>query len=382
MKLAYSSWDEREFAAIQRVLESGNFSMGTEVSNFESQFADYFGAKYAVMANSGSSANLLMVASLFFVKDNPLGPGDEVIVPAVSWSTTYFPLQQYGLKLVFVDVDLNTLNYDIESLSRAINKSTRLVVAVNLLGNPNEFSAIAPLIDKHDIRLIEDNCESMGAMYANQYAGTFGVMGSFSTYFSHHISTMEGGLVITDSEELFHIMLSLRAHGWTRNLPDHNYVTGSKSENDFEESFKFVLPGYNLRPIEFMGAVGSAQLEKLPNIIKLRRQNAEYFQEIMGNQTRILIQREIGKSSWFGFSLVVKPDSGLTREDLRKGLIALGIENRPIVAGNFTKNSVCKYFNYEIKGKLVNADLIDSSGLFIGNNGSDLKKWIRGLKKL
>jgi CDP-6-deoxy-D-xylo-4-hexulose-3-dehydrase len=160
-----------------------------------------------------------MVAALFYSKNSKLklNRGDEVIVPAVSWSTTYFPLYQFGLKIKFVDIDLQTLNYDLDQLEQAITENTRMVMAVNLLGNPNDFNRINQIIGERNIILIEDNCESMGATYKGKHSGTFGVMGSFSTFFSHHMSTMEGGLIVTDDQELHHILLSLRAHGWTRN---------------------------------------------------------------------------------------------------------------------------------------------------------------------
>jgi hypothetical protein len=206
-----------------------------------------------------------MVAALFYTK-NPrikLNPGDEVIVPAVSWSTTYYPLYQYGLKIKFVDIDLETLNYDLSQLSQAISSKTKAIVAVNLLGNPNDFSQIKKIIGGRDITLIEDNCESLGAEFEGKKAGTFGLMGTFSTFFSHHISTMEGGLIVTNDEELYHILLSLRAHGWTRNLPKENHVCGTKGDDPFEESFRFVLPGYNVRPLEMSGALGIEQVKKL-----------------------------------------------------------------------------------------------------------------------
>ena len=155
---------------------------------------------------------------------------------------------------------------------------------------------------------------------------------------------MEGGIVVTDDEELYHIMLSLRAHGWTRNLPKFNHVTGEKSDDPFEESFRFVLPGYNLRPLEMSGALGIEQLKKLPGLIKGRRVNGAMLQAKLGNHPKFIIQREIGASSWFGFSLVLRPDLGLKRADFVKKLTAAGFECRPIVAGNFAKNEVMKYF--------------------------------------
>src|SRR5438067_5679038 len=193
--LSISTWDGQELEAIQSVCDSGRFTMGERVRLFEREFASFFGSQYAVMVNSGSSANLLAVASQFFVKNNPLRRGDEVLVPAVSWSTTYHPLQQYGLTLKFVDVDLETLNIDTDLLESAITPKTRAIFAVNLLGNPNRFDRVMQICQKYDLILLEDNCESMGARFQNRFAGTFGRCGTFSTFFSHHICTMEGGLV-------------------------------------------------------------------------------------------------------------------------------------------------------------------------------------------
>jgi CDP-6-deoxy-D-xylo-4-hexulose-3-dehydrase len=336
------------------------------------------------MVNSGSSANLLMVAALFYTK-NPqlkLKRGDEVIVPAVSWSTTYYPLYQYGLKIKFVDIDLYTLNYDLDELEKAVSDRTRMIIAVNLLGNPNDFGRINQIIGVREIVLIEDNCESLGAKFNGKYSGTFGVMGSYSSFFSHHISTMEGGLIVTNDEELHHILLSLRSHGWTRNLPKYNHVCGIKSEDPFEESFRFVLPGFNVRPLELEGAVGVEQVKRLPNIVEERRKNGKLLQQTLGNHPDIFIQQEIGESSWFGFSLVIRPGSELIRKHLLTRLNELGFECRPIVAGNFAKNEVMKYFDFEVHGVLRNADHIDQNGLFVGNHHYPIPGAFEALAKL
>ncbi len=366
--LANSSWDDEEYAAIRAVVETGMFSMGARVAEFEKQFADFCGSKYCVMVNSGSSANLVMVGALRYRKEAPLMPGAEVIVPAVSWSTTYYPLYQYNLKLRFVDVDINTLNYDLDQLSKAITPTTRAIMVVNLLGNPNDFAAIRRIIGDRQIDIIEDNCESMGAVFEGRQAGTHGVMGTFSAFFSHHISTMEGGMVVTDHEELYHILLALRAHGWTRNLPKVNKITTPKSDDAFTESFRFVLPGYNLRPLEMSGAIGQAQLRKLPSLVSERRKNAEAFKAIMADYPFLRTQREIGQSSWFGFSMLVGSDAPFTRAQLIASFNRHQIDVRPIVAGNFAKNEVLRWFDYSISGNLPNAEIIDSSGLFIGNH--------------
>lgn len=382
--LATATWDQAEYDALQRVITSGMFTMGPQVFEFEKQFARYLGAKHCVMVNSGSSANLLMVAALFYSKnpDLTLRPGDEVIVPAVSWSTTYYPLHQYGLKIKFVDIDLHTLNYDLDALGKAVTDNTRLIMVVNLLGNPNDFDRIKTIIGSRKITLIEDNCESLGAEFQGKKAGTFGVMGSYSSFFSHHISTMEGGLISTDDEELHHILLSLRAHGWTRNLPKVNHVCSEKSDDPFKEAFRFVLPGYNVRPLEMSGALGIEQVKKLPMLIAERRKNAALLQVAMLDHPTVMIQHEIGASSWFGFSLVIRPGVSLTRDELLRKLNVLGFEVRPIVAGNFAKNEVVKYFNSEVSGKLTNAEHIDGHGLFVGNHHYSIADAVQQLKNI
>lgn len=379
--LASSTWDKKELDAIQRVIDSNMFTMGKHVFEYEKQFADFFGSKHAVMVSSGSTANLLMIATLFYTKNEKyrLKRGDEVIVPAVSWSTTYYPLYQYGLKIKFVDIDKETLNIDLQQLEEAITDKTRAILAVNLLGNPNDFSKINEMIKDKGIILLEDNCESMGAELKSQKAGTFGLMGTFSSFFSHHIATMEGGCIITDDEELHHILLCLRAHGWTRNLPDTNLVTGTKSSDPFEESFKFVLPGYNARPLEMSGAIGIEQLKKLPSFLKSRMGNGAYFSELFSQHPYLDIQKETGKSSWFGFSFVIKEGSGIDRKDVVKKLMDAGIECRPIVSGNFAKNDVVEYFDYEVHNSLTNAEYIDQHGLFVGNHQFDIRDKIDGL---
>lgn len=379
-ELASSSWDEKEIEAIQDVIKRDCYTMGSSVKQFETAFAKYTDHKYCVMVNSGSSANLLAIASLFYRKDHPLKRGDEVIVPAVSWATTYYPLYQYGLKLKFIDVNLQTLNMDINALKAAITEKTRLIFAVNLLGNSNEFDSIKQLIADKNIILLEDNCESLGGQYNNKPLGSLGLMGTYSTFFSHHMATMEGGVIGTDNEELYHILLTLRSHGWTRHLPKENKLC-VKSDNSFEESWRFILPGYNVRPVEMMGAIGVEQLKKLPDFIKHRRENAKYFQELFKNDQRFIIQKEIGQSSWFGFSFLINKNSGLKRQDIINKLTDANIETRPIVAGNFARKEVVKYFDYEISGNLKNADFVDEQGFFVGNHQFNIKDKIDYLKE-
>ena len=380
--LAKESWDDKEYKSLQRVIDSNMFTMGSEVFKCEEKFAAWNNSRFSIMVNSGSSANLLMIGALMYHSDKKikLSPGDEVIVPAVSWSTSYYPIHQYGLKMKFVDIDIDTLNFNLHDLSSAITEKTKCIMCVNLLGNPNEFEKIYNLTKDKDILIIEDNCESLGASINNKKTGTFGIMGTYSSYFSHHISSIEGGFVVTDDEELYHIMLSLRSHGWTRHLPTKNKLTGTKSRNSFDESFKFVLPGYNLRPIEFMGALASDQIDKLDKLIEARRTNADLFIEICKEYNFIKPQKALGKSSWFGFSLICINEAEGRRQEVLDIFLSHEIEIRPIVGGNFTKNEVIKYFDYELHNDLTNAKIVDENGFFIGNHHFEMSEEFKVLK--
>lgn len=364
------TWDHEEIDAIENLLKSNEqLTMGKNVKLFEQEFAKFMGSKYSVMVNSGSSANLLAIASLFFC-ENPLSPGDEVIVPAVSWATTYSPLQQYGLKLKFVDVDIDTLNIDLNQLRQAITSKTKLIMAVNIVGNPIDYNELKNIIGDRDIRIVEDNCESMGAEFNRKQAGTFGILGTFSTYFSHHISTVEGGMIVTDDEELYHILLSIRSHGWTRHLPEPNKIC-IKNKDPFYNLFDFILPGYNVRPTEIAAVIGIEQLKKLPSIVEQRQLNAAKFKELFSN-LNVKIQRETGKSSWFGFAIIL-PSKHIRSKFIQR-LSEENIACRPIVAGNFCKNPVIKYFDHSVFGELENSNIVHDCGIYMSNSHLDISE--------
>jgi CDP-6-deoxy-D-xylo-4-hexulose-3-dehydrase len=264
------------------------------------------------------------------------GPG-TVIVPAVGWSTSYSPFQQYGWTLRFVDIDRETLNYDTEGLWAAASGAD-LILAINLLGNPNEFDGFP------DLPVLEDNCEAMGAVYKGKRTGSFGVMSAHSTYFSHHICTMEGGMVTTNDEYFYHMLLSIRSHGWTRHLPEKNVF------NVKPEAFSFIFPGYNVRPTEMQCAIGSEQLKKLHSFIEQRRDNYKRFP--------LKTQRESGCSSWFGFAVF--------GDDVAK--VVGKYEHRPVVTGNFLRQPAIKHYKVETVGDMRNADYIHDHAVMIGNS--------------
>ena len=378
--LASTTWDNLEIEAMQSVIASGQFTMGRHVKEFEREFADFFGSKYAVMSNSGSSANLLALAAMRYSSRYDFGARDEVIVPAVSWSTTYYPVTQLGFKLKFVDISLQTLNADLNQVRSAINGKTAGILAVNLLGNPANLLELRELADLHKIFFIEDNCESMGARVDGKFAGTFGDIGTFSTFFSHHISTMEGGVCLTDDLELAQVMTSMRAHGWTRELPAENLVF-NKTGDSFDDLFRFILPGYNLRPLELSGAIGKEQLRKLPTLIEGRRKNAEIFMATFEGKDYLQLQVEHSESSWFGFSLILTGPLAGRRSEVVRHLNGIGIDSRPIVAGNFTKNPVMTHLDHSELPALPNSDEIHENGLFVGNHHYEILGAIKALER-
>ena len=372
--LASDNWDQREKDALHRVIESNRFTMGPEVKEFEQQLAKFHGVEHAVMTNSGSSANLLMIAAL--CERGDLKAGDEVIVPAVSWSTTYFPLHQYGLTAVFVDVD-QFGNIEPDCVTEALTAKTRAVLAVNLLGFPAQLDSLFNICKQKGIHLLEDNCESFGARLGRDMCATWGIMGTLSFFYSHHITTMEGGCVLTDDDELADYLRILRAHGWVR---DTEYSTlWHKTGDGFEDSFRFVLPGYCVRPLELSAAVGKVQLEKWPDQCKGRLANAKTFCRVMKGKS-VSVPEYTEESTWFGFPVLC--ESGIARRELLDRCKQAGIESRPIVAGNFVNQPVTRRLNHRVSGKLTNAERIDKTGLFFGNDSRDLSEQINRLGEL
>ena len=377
-ELAADTWADEERAAINRVLDSGRYTIGPEIAAFEKAFAAYHGKRHAVMVNSGSSANLVAVASLFHKKDRPLQPGDEVIVPAISWATTYHPFQQYGLKLRFVDVELDTLNIDTTQLQAALTPKTKAIVAVSILGNPAALDIMRAFADAHGLTMLEDNCESLDAELNGQKTGTFGDVGTFSFFFSHHISTGEGGMVVTDDDELNGLALAIRAHGWIKDVPEDSRLFEA-GEDSFAEAYRFVIPGYNVRPQEINAAVGREQLKKLPAMTSQRRANLARFQELFGDDERFIIPRENGKSSSFCFPMIVSPEARFERSDVFEPLKDAGIGFRMITGGCFPRHDAIRFFDYDCVGDLANANMVHDRGFFVGNHPFDLRPQIERL---
>jgi CDP-6-deoxy-D-xylo-4-hexulose-3-dehydrase len=365
--LAFSTWDDKEIEAIQSVIETDMYTMGKHVKQFEQEFAEKFGSPHAIMVNSGSSANLLML-SLLKWKYKLKG---DIVVPVVGWATTYFPVTQNGFRLNFVDVDPNTWNIDVTKIRDAITPETCAIMPVNLLGNSCDYTEIKKICEEHDLKLIEDNCESMGAMYKGKHTGTIGLAGSFSFFFSHHIQTMEGGMVLCQDKDDADYMRSLRAHGWVRDLPADSHLY-KKTGNAFDDNFIFATPGYNVRPLEMSGAIGSVQLKKWPQIEQRRIDNAKHFVNLFHSKPWCRIQQIIGESSWFTFGMVLDGELKGRRAEIVKALDEAGIQNRPLASRNFLKQPVMRDLDYIASGVMTAADDIHDNGFFVGNGSEDI----------
>ncbi|HEV7918064.1 MAG TPA: DegT/DnrJ/EryC1/StrS family aminotransferase [Solirubrobacterales bacterium] len=360
---------EEVSAALVPLLEQ-RVTMGENVRAFEQMFADFMGSKYAIMVNSGSSANLLAIAALCeqSVPDG-LRPGDEVIVPSVTWSTTVTPILQLGLVPVLVDIDAETLNMRPESVLEAIGPRTRAVMPVHLLGNPVDMSPLMEIAREHKLWVIEDTCESLGSEIAGKKVGSFGDFGTFSFYFSHHITTIEGGMIVTDDPHLNDLARSLRAHGWSRDMSNKAEIEAANPWID--PHFLFVNVGYNFRPMETQAAFGLVQLPRLAEFNERRRENAKVLADALkpySDQLTFVSEQEGGRSTWFGFSVLTKDAE--TRRGLRDHLEARNIATRPIVAGNLALQPAFRDNPHRTVGTLANASSIGERGLFIGNHPS------------
>ena len=373
--LASNTWDHNEYKSALSVLASGMFTMGQEVATFEKKYADWAGSRYAVFCNSGSSANLLALSA---IKYDPRRTRNKqkntIIVPSVSWSTTYMPIIQLGYDIEFIDVDPETFNIDVEAIAKLDPSSIAAIFAVNLLGVAADYNRLLTWCKNNDVILLEDNCESMGATLNGQKTGSFGLIGTHSTFYSHHMATMGGGICVTDDELTYEILKSLRAHGWTRNVTNKKlfFEFFDEPKSEIEENFHFVLPGYNMRPTELQGALGTQQLEKLDGFIENRRENYLYFAKRLSERDALTGQRGIGQPSWFGFGILFDPK--YDRNQISERLTHYGIENRPIVSGNMLRQPV---FSKTTDAKnFPNAEKIHNHGMMIGNHQFIIKEEI------
>ncbi len=355
------------YAATEQML-STYVTMGKKVKEFERAYADLFGHRYGVMSNSGSSANLLAFAAL----TNPLTsdrlmPGDEVIVPALSWPTTIWPIIQCNLVPVVVDCELNSFNFDLNKLEAAISPKTRAIMLVHVYGNPCNMDGLMAIAKKHNLTVVEDACESMGAYYDGKAVGSFGRIGNLSFYYSHHITTLEGGINVTEDFETAETLRVLRAHGWHRETDEKDKYAEKYSSID--PRFIFINLGYNLRPTEVDAVFGLQQLPKLDKFINLRRETAAFFlKELAKYGDYFQFQQETpkGKHTWFGFSIILKENAPFSMKEITDYMQKHHIETRPIIAGNMARHPGLALYQHRIAGDLNVATTVMQRGFAIG----------------
>jgi CDP-4-dehydro-6-deoxyglucose reductase, E1 len=378
-RLAADTMGEAELTAAKAVLDSGQLTMGPRVRAFEEEFAEWVGAEHAVMVNSGSSANLLMVDTLLrSTSSTPrLLPGDEVIVPGLAWPTTVWPLAQLGLVPVFADVDPATLAIDLESARSLIGPRTRGMFVIHALGRAVDLPAYAAFCAKHSLRFLEDCCESLGAHWAGTHVGTTGAAASFSFYFSHHISTIEGGMVVTNDLALADDLRGLRAHGWVRDRSDK--ARWLADHPAFDSRFLFATMGYNVRPTEIQGAIGSVQLRRLDEMLFARESLARAVRgwlvahapwiELIGSETLDEMtpsDRRGRTDSWMTLPLRLRPNAPVGRDVVVAHFEQHGVETRPIIAGNLARHPAILQVAHRTAVSMETCDALLRDTLMIG----------------
>jgi len=376
--LAPSGLRAKDIEAVQKVLQSGNVTMGEKVALFESEMARYLNVKYFVMMNSGSSANLAILEALIRpTKSNPLlQRDDEVLVPAIAWPTTIWPIIQLGLKPRFVDINPSTLEIDLDSATSLIQSSKgkiRAIFPIHPLGFGIDNEVLKDFASQHELSLINDVCESLGSWQDSEHSGIVGEASSFSFYFSHHMTTMEGGGVATNNNETYNDLKSIRSHGWSRDRSD-------VKEWNFEihpsmQKFNFVSTGYNIRPMEIQAAVGLQQLTDLEDFIFLRRKNVQYVSdaihstqlELIGVQDHGTIQSN-RRHSWMHIPIRIQSQNPKeARLRAVRFLEDSGIETRPPLTGNFLKQpAMTRYVDHQTTRDFVNADSVSEATFLIG----------------
>ena len=359
------------FAEVNEALDSllsTWVTMGKKVKKFENSFARYIDSKYSVMVNSGSSANLLALSILTNPKfSKRIEAGSEVLTPAVTWATTLFPIVNVNLVPSIIDVGLEDFNLDVDKLRKSITKKTKAIMPVHLLGNPANMKEIIDIAKEYDLFVIEDSCEAHGAEFNNKKIGSFGDISTFSFFLSHHISTIEGGMLLTKNEEIFELAKSMRIFGSIRDQKNKKQI--AKKNPKLDPRFLFDSLGYNIRPTEIQGAFGIHQIKKLEKFIKIRTSNANFWNKKLAKFSNYLLlhsQRPNTRHAWFGYPITVRSPAPFSRDQLVNFLEKKNIETRPIMAGDITKQPAINLIKKKINGPLNNSKIIHSNSFFIG----------------
>ena len=351
------------------ILLTKKITMGDITKKFEIEFANFVGSKYALMVNSGSSANLLAAFAMVNPKkNNRLKLGDQFLVPSLCWPTSLWPLVQAGLRPKFVDIDLNTFCIDLDKIQTTDLERSRAIVNIHILGNSTDMNKLQEIKKKNNLIMLEDTCEALGSKFSGKYLGTFGDFGSYSFYYSHQITSGEGGIVICQNKEDYEIMNCLRAHGWDRGLNKKN-----------ARGFNFLNSGFNLRPLDLTAAIASNQLKRLKKMINTRSRNRKKIINKLKSSKNWKDQFTFFNAdkkvtpSWFGMPLLLNKRLKNKKKSFLKFLNKSGIETRPILTGNFLKQPCSKLYSFQSKNNSYKiTDLVDKLGFFIGLPTSEI----------
>lgn len=362
IKLVKDTIDQNDINLLIEWLKTNPILTKNKVTiEFEEKFSKYQNKKYSVFLNSGSSANLAMIYSLLV--SNKL-KNKNIIVPAVSWTTTVTPIIQLGLNPILCECDKETLGLDIDYLKKLVKEhNPSVIMLVHVLGFPNKMKEILEICEQNDIILLEDSCESMGSFYNDTKTGSFGLMSSFSFFYGHHMSTIEGGMVCTDDYELYNILKSIRAHGWNRDL-DESFKSKLKENLDvdeFKDLYTFYYPGFNLRSTDLQAFIGIQQLDKIEKNCVLRQWNYELYQNFIKNDYWKITDFENCKISNFAYPII---HSNI--KQIAKALDEGGVDCRPLVCGSIGNQPY--WINIYGKQSFEFADIVDKFGLYVPNN--------------
>jgi len=355
-----------------KVIFSKDVTMSKVTKKFEKTFSKKINTPYSLMVNSGSSANLLAFQCLINpYRKKKLKKDDEVLIPAICWPTSFWPIIQSGLKPVFVDVDRENFNIDLKDLKKKISRKTKALMLIHVLGVSTNMDKLMKILKKNRIILIEDTCESIGAKYKNKFLGTFGDFSTFSFYFSHQISSIEGGMICCKNKQDEDIIKSLRSHGWIKDLSNQKKM--EKKFKKINKNFFFINSGFNFRPTDIQAAIGLSQFKSLNNFIKIRKINRnKIIQKITtdkkwDNQVSFVEKNDNVEASWFGLAMLFNKKFKHKKKLILNKLDKLGIENRPIISGNFLQQPALRKYNISQKSKnFPNANHVHEYGLFVG----------------
>ena len=347
---------------IDFIRHTKRFTQFAKVREFEQAYSQWQGCKYSVFVNSGSSANLLLVNAL----KEMLGwqTGDEIILPAVTWPTTITPVMQGGLTPVFVDANLTDLSFDYAQLERKITPRTKGIFVAHLLGFPADIARLQQVTDGRGITIIEDCCESQGATLGGVKVGNLSLAGTFSFYWGHHMTSVEGGMICTNNEDLYKLLVLKRSHGLARELPSEYHAAIKTKHPDIDFNFLFLTDGVNFRNTEFNAVLGIRQLQRLDDFIRIRNRNYGHFLRLCRRYPSELLTLDAPGISSFVFPFIFR-DRKL-KQAFQRHIQEAGIESRPLISGNLLRQPFLQ--QYYDSNQYPNADLLHTNAFYIGNN--------------